>query len=285
MRSRVSTSAASSAKGRAAGWAAWSAGHAPLSRRVRGRPARGRQASPTVAASLHSRNNKYSYFAPGTLTTPPAAPPKTIADLPEGDTLAFQVTAGNGGPSMFLMGASDFPERAAGGLRPDLAMVAVPSSTVTHRYVSRLLRALGGPDVVVPVHWDNFEEPLGEPPRRDPSMDLDGFLAQVHRESPASRIAVPDYRTVYGGACAPAPDKGGRAEPRWTLGKKLVTLREPRPSGVLSDSEGFPLLFAQRRSACPVAGSAVTWITSKANISPIRARFVCGGIRHVRSRT
>jgi hypothetical protein len=73
----------------------------------------------------------------------------------------------------------------------------------THRYVSRLLRALGGPDVVVPVHWDNFEEPLGEPPRRDPSMDLDGFLAQVHRESPASRIAVPDYRTVYGGDMRP----------------------------------------------------------------------------------
>jgi L-ascorbate metabolism protein UlaG (beta-lactamase superfamily) len=156
-----------------------------------------------VAASLHSRNDKYSYFAPGTLTTPPSAPPRTIADLPEGDTLAFQVTAGNGGPSMFLMGASDFSERAVQGLRPDLAMVAVPSSTATHRYVSRLLRALGGPDVVVPVHWDNFEEPLGEPPRRDPSMDLDGFLAQVHRESPASRIAVPDYRTVYGGDMRP----------------------------------------------------------------------------------
>ncbi|MFF2125861.1 MBL fold metallo-hydrolase [Streptomyces olivochromogenes] len=56
---------------------------------------------------------------------------------------------------------------------------------------------------LVPVHWDNFEEPLSEPPRRDPSMDLDGFLAQVHRESPASRIVVPDYRTVYGADMRP----------------------------------------------------------------------------------
>lgn len=156
-----------------------------------------------VAAGLHSRNKKYAYFAPGTLDTPPAAPPRTIAELPEGDTLAFQVTAGSGGPSAFLMGASDFSERAVQGLRPDLAMVAVPSSTATYHYVPRLLRALGNPGVVVPVHWDNFEEPLSEPPRRDPSMDLDGFLAQVHRESPASRIVVPDYRTVYGADMRP----------------------------------------------------------------------------------
>ncbi|MEU0039781.1 MBL fold metallo-hydrolase, partial [Streptomyces sp. NPDC006333] len=81
-----------------------------------------------VVASLHSRNKKYSYFAPGTLHAPPATPPRTISDLPEGDTLAFLVTAGSGGPSAFLMGASDFCERAARGLRPDLAMVAVPAT-------------------------------------------------------------------------------------------------------------------------------------------------------------
>ncbi|MFF3485569.1 MBL fold metallo-hydrolase [Streptomyces sp. NPDC002701] len=151
-----------------------------------------------VVSSLHSRNKQHSYFAPGTLTAPPTATPRTISDLPEGDTLAFQVTAGSGGPSAFLMGASDFSERAVRGLSPDLAMVAVPSSTATFRYVPRLLRALGEPGVVVPVHWDNFEKPLSEPPRRDPAMDLDGFVAQVHQMSPASRVVVPDYRTTYG---------------------------------------------------------------------------------------
>ncbi|MFG2474427.1 MBL fold metallo-hydrolase [Streptomyces fagopyri] len=156
-----------------------------------------------VVASLHSRNKKYSYFAPGTLHAPPATPPRTISDLPEGDTLAFLVTAGSGGPSAFLMGASDFCERAARGLRPDLAMVAVPAGTATHDYVPRLLRALDRPDVVVPVHWDNFEEPLTAPPRRDPSMDLDAFVARVRRSSPSGRIVVPDYRTVYGGDMRP----------------------------------------------------------------------------------
>ncbi|MFH9298436.1 MBL fold metallo-hydrolase [Streptomyces sp. NPDC017520] len=150
-----------------------------------------------VVPSLHSRNKRHSYFAPGTLNAPPAAPPRTISDLPEGDTLAFQVTVGSG-PSVFLMGASDFSEQAVQGLSPDLAMVAVPAGAATFRYTSRLLRALDRPGVVVPVHWDNFEQPLSEPPRRDPVMDLSGFAAQVHRESPTSRIVVPDYRTTYG---------------------------------------------------------------------------------------
>ncbi|CAL9523149.1 hypothetical protein SUDANB176_03893 [Streptomyces sp. enrichment culture] len=157
-----------------------------------------------VVPSLHSRNKKCSYFAPGTLNAPPATAPSTIADLPEGDTLAFQVTAGEDGPSAFLMGASDFSERAVRGLRPDLAMIAVPSSTATHRYVPRLLRALDHPRVAVPVHWDNFEVPLSGSPERDPAMDLDAFVAQVEKASPTTRVVVPDHHTVYDGDMRPA---------------------------------------------------------------------------------
>ncbi|MEU9860818.1 MBL fold metallo-hydrolase [Streptomyces sp. NPDC047971] len=156
-----------------------------------------------VVASLHSRNKKHAYFAPGTRTAPPATAPETISDLPEGDTLAFQVTAGAEGPALFLMGASDFSERAVDGLRPDAAMVAVPSSSATHRYAARLLRALGHPPVVVPVHWDNFETPLRGPVVPDPTMDLAGLIDQVRRESPSTRVVVPDYRTVYGGDLRP----------------------------------------------------------------------------------
>ncbi|MFB8085908.1 MBL fold metallo-hydrolase [Streptomyces sp. NPDC055992] len=151
-----------------------------------------------VVSSRHSRNKNYSYFAPGTLHAPPAEPPATISDLPEGDTLAFQVTVGGSGPSAFLMGASDFSERALEGLRPDLAMIAVPATSATFRYAPRLLRALGEPGVVVPVHWDNFEKPLSEPPRHDPTMNLNDFVAQVQQASPTSRVVVPDYRTTYG---------------------------------------------------------------------------------------
>ncbi|UYQ65941.1 MBL fold metallo-hydrolase [Streptomyces peucetius] len=155
-----------------------------------------------VVASRHSRNAKWSYFAPGTLHAPPRPAPRTVSDLPEGDTLAFQVTVADG-PSFFLMGASDFDERSAAGLRPDVLMAATPSSRSTHRYLPRLLSTLGNPGTVVPVHWDNFEEPLSAPPRRDPAMDLDAFTAEVRRLSPASRIVVPDYATVYGADLRP----------------------------------------------------------------------------------
>ncbi|MFF3286872.1 MBL fold metallo-hydrolase [Streptomyces sp. NPDC003023] len=155
-----------------------------------------------VVAGRHSRNAKWSYFAPGTLNAPPRRAPRTVSDLPEGDTLAFQVRVPDG-PSMFLMGASDFEERAADGLRPDILMAATPSSRATHRYLPRLLEALGRPSTVVPVHWDNFEEPLSRPPRRDPVMDLDAFVAEIRRLSPASRVVVPDYETVYGADLRP----------------------------------------------------------------------------------
>ncbi|GGS20499.1 hypothetical protein GCM10010252_69760 [Streptomyces aureoverticillatus] len=155
-----------------------------------------------VAASLHSRNAKYSYFAPGTLHAPPVAAPKTVSDLPEGDTLSFKVTP-TGGPSALFMGAGNFDERAFRGLAPDIAMVAVASSKATYQYVPRLLEALGRPGVVVPVHWDDFERPLSEGPHADSGTDLDAFAAEVRRVSPRSRVVVPDYRTVYGADLRP----------------------------------------------------------------------------------
>ncbi|MBJ3811776.1 MBL fold metallo-hydrolase [Streptomyces flavofungini] len=154
-----------------------------------------------VASSRHSRNAAYSYFAPGTLNAPPATAPRTVADLPEGDTLAFKVTP-DGAPSALFMGASDFDERSFAGLAPDLAMIAVASAESTYRYVPRLLAALGRPGVVVPVHWDDFERPLSEPPRADGTA-LDDFVARVRAASPASRLVVPDYETAYGADLRP----------------------------------------------------------------------------------
>ncbi|GAA0465994.1 hypothetical protein Ade02nite_47180 [Paractinoplanes deccanensis] len=150
-----------------------------------------------VVASLHSRNGSYSMAFPGVRVTVPS-PPATIADLPEGDTLAYQITV-KGGPSVFLMGASDFAERELAGLHPDVAMIAVPSTDVTHAYVPRLLDALGRPATVVPVHWDNFETPLANPPSVTPDdrERLDAFRAAVRRASPRSRVLLPEYLTPY----------------------------------------------------------------------------------------
>ena len=150
-----------------------------------------------VVAALHSRNGSYSMAFPGVRTTVPDKP-ATVADLPEGDTLAYQVTV-KGGPSVFFMGASDFVERNLTGLNPDVAMIAMPSTDVTHDYVPRLLAALNRPATVVPVHWDNFEVPLTNPPTTTPDDQkrLDAFLAAVREAAPRTKILLPHYLTSY----------------------------------------------------------------------------------------
>lgn len=76
-------------------------------------------------------------------------------------------------------------------------MIAVPGSAATHGYVPRLMRALGNPLTVVPVHWDTFERALVNPVRPDPHMDLAAFTAQVAQASPRTRVVVPDYLTPH----------------------------------------------------------------------------------------
>jgi L-ascorbate metabolism protein UlaG (beta-lactamase superfamily) len=150
-----------------------------------------------VVSSLHSRNAAYSLAFPGVRVSQPALP-VTIADLPEGDTLSFQLRVADG-PAVFFMGASDFNERNLAGLAPDVAMVALPSSTATADYVPRLMAALDHPKVVVPVHWDNFETPLHNPPTVAPAdrKRLDDLIAAVRRASPRTRVVVPEYHTAY----------------------------------------------------------------------------------------
>jgi L-ascorbate metabolism protein UlaG (beta-lactamase superfamily) len=150
-----------------------------------------------VIASLHSRTAAYSIAFPGVRLNQPERP-RTISDLPEGDTLAFQITVTNG-PTVFFMGASDFVERNLCGLAPDVAMIALPASDATHAYVPRLIDALRRPSIVVPVHWDNIEVPLVNPPRigPDPKRRLDALIQAVRRVAPRTKIIMPEYLTPY----------------------------------------------------------------------------------------
>ncbi|WP_431930872.1 MBL fold metallo-hydrolase [Micromonospora sp. RP3T] len=150
-----------------------------------------------VVGSLHSRNAAFSMAFPGVRVSPPPRPTK-VSDLPEGDTLAYQIRV-DGGPSVFFMGASDLDERRYAGLAPDVAMIASAATASVADYVPRLMAALDHPRTVVPVHWDNFETPLVNPPTvaatdRD---RLDALIAEVRRASPRSRVVVPEYHTAY----------------------------------------------------------------------------------------
>jgi hypothetical protein len=52
---------------------------------------------------------------------------------------------------------------------------------------------------VVPVHWDNFEVPLRNPPTMTPKDKerFDLFVGTVRRVAPRTEIVIPEYATPY----------------------------------------------------------------------------------------
>ena len=130
--------------------------------------------------------------------TPPAVPfpgtrdsvpprPKTVADLVEGGTLAYQVTIG-GRLTFLSLSSGNFDEGALAGLRPDLAIVPAGGAP---GYAARLLRTIDHPRWVLPTHWDDFDRPLAEPARdRGGLRALEAAVAQA---SPDARFVRLDH--------------------------------------------------------------------------------------------
>ena len=121
--------------------------------------------------------------------------PRTVADLPEGDTLIYQITV-SGGPSIFAMSTGNYIERWLTGLRPDIAIIgATGGFNQVHRYTERLLGVLNAPKVILPTHWDNWELPLSEPVV--PSAGLNAFAQEVRQMAPRSQVMMLDYMQMY----------------------------------------------------------------------------------------
>jgi L-ascorbate metabolism protein UlaG (beta-lactamase superfamily) len=149
-----------------------------------------------VVPSLHSRTASGALLFPGVHTIVPAKP-RTIADLPEGDTLSYLLRSPQG-RSVLLLGGSDYDDQALRGLRVDTVALPVPSTDVTADYAGRLLAALDDPSQVVLVHWDDFESPLSNPPAASQSTRdrIARLTEQIRRLSPGTDVVVPEYRTL-----------------------------------------------------------------------------------------
>ncbi|WP_326696448.1 MBL fold metallo-hydrolase [Streptomyces sp. NBC_01754] len=148
-----------------------------------------------VFRSLHSRQQDYTSFAPGTLDAVPARP-RTLGDLVEGRTLAFQVSV-DGGPSVLLTGTSNVAERELVSARPDVAVIGMSGHAAVHGYPDRLLTALGSPPVLLPCHHDDMVTPLGDPGiARTAAPDAVTRLAQAaERRAPdgGTRVLAPRH--------------------------------------------------------------------------------------------
>jgi L-ascorbate metabolism protein UlaG (beta-lactamase superfamily) len=155
-----------------------------------------------VFSGLHS-------IAPGTkkfgfpyhLQAVPPAPPATVADLPEGDSLIYLITVRDKF-RLFLMSTANFVERAIAGLKPDVALVASIFYREIHDFNGRLLSALNYPKVILPTHWENFDRPLSAQPEDGRAQfgdtaNLDVWVKDAKRISPKSKIVVLKYFESY----------------------------------------------------------------------------------------
>ena len=154
-----------------------------------------------VFPGLHSLGPTKQYNPPSHLYSVPTQAPSKVADLPEGDTLIYQITVGDDF-RIFSMSSANYIERWITGLQPDVALIASIFASSIHDFNQRLLGALNYPNLILPTHWDNFEKPFSQPPQdlRDVFGDngnTDLWVQQVKQVSPNSQIVMLDFFQSY----------------------------------------------------------------------------------------
>ena len=123
-----------------------------------------------------------------------AAPqlPMRARDYHEGGTLQYLVRFGD--RTLFFVGTANFVEDQLKGVHADIAIVATGMRQKVPDYTCRLMRALGFPKLVLPNHFDAWQEPLrpGQMTLSDETRaDLEAFEAEVHACAPEAHVITP----------------------------------------------------------------------------------------------
>lgn len=147
-----------------------------------------------VMHGLHGLDPNKQFIEPRHLYGVPPMP-RTVADLPEGDSLMYHIRIADR-YSIVLMSTGNFIERNLTGLRPDVLIAgATGGITQVHKYTERLLGVLGNPRLILPTHWDNFEAPLTTP--QQPGVGIQLLMTDAQRVSPQSEIKVLNLLDSY----------------------------------------------------------------------------------------
>jgi L-ascorbate metabolism protein UlaG (beta-lactamase superfamily) len=106
----------------------------------------------------------------------------------EGGTFAYLLRLA--GHRILIMGSMNYIEREMTGLKPDIALVGSGASRKQiYNYSGRLMKALDGPGIVLPTHWDSYANATIEQSR----ADVQAFSAEIKAASPHTRVIVPEY--------------------------------------------------------------------------------------------
>jgi L-ascorbate metabolism protein UlaG (beta-lactamase superfamily) len=122
--------------------------------------------------------------------------PMRARDYHEGGTLQYWVSFA--GHTLYFVGTANFVEAQLQDVNADIAIVAIGLRDKVPDYTCRLLRALGLPKLVLPNHFDAWQEPMhaGEITLSDEARaDLAAFEKEVHACAPDARVITPQWLT------------------------------------------------------------------------------------------
>jgi L-ascorbate metabolism protein UlaG (beta-lactamase superfamily) len=143
----------------------------------------------TVFRSLHSPGDA----VPGTIDRPLAQPAK-VADYKQGGTFGFLIE--HRGVRILAHGSANYVPGMYRGVRADVVFLAVGrlgalSDDFAARYWREVVGATGA-KLVVPIHWDDFMQPLDEPmlPLRRFMDDVPAGMARVEALAVRDHVAI-----------------------------------------------------------------------------------------------
>ncbi len=99
------------------------------------------------------------------------------------------------GVSLYHNGSADLVDTELAGKSADVLIAGLAGRQGTRDYIDRLARALT-PKVIIPTHHDAFFAPLERGLHLLPGIDIAGFLRDVRRSRPSSRVVATNYGEV-----------------------------------------------------------------------------------------
>jgi len=142
-----------------------------------------------MVPSRHGRLLRNWVPFPGEVPVPPRLP-RRLHGYRLGGAYGVHLTTPHG--SLYHNGSADLVDAELAGLSADVLLVGLAGRRGTGSYLRRLTGLLE-PALVVPTHHDFFFHPLDDGVRLLPGVDFGGFLAEMARIDPSSRVVAPTY--------------------------------------------------------------------------------------------
>jgi L-ascorbate metabolism protein UlaG (beta-lactamase superfamily) len=101
------------------------------------------------------------------------------------------------GVRFYHQGSADLIEDEIRDRGVDVFLCGIAGRRFTPRYVERIVATLQ-PNVIVPTHFDDFFQPLGEPAKLSFNVNLTGFADEVHAASHGIPVRVAEVGRAIG---------------------------------------------------------------------------------------